>query len=218
MSSPTPSPPDLQLVIKTLLIWSSSGPRVVSAGRSLGGLHAASVLPGGTRGVHSMQIHIDGAVVVRAWHNAEAGMLMRHALGGVGGGQVRSNLDASPHGATGSYEEELEDSGHLLLLPAVDSQDVNNVETTIRPRGGPRCCRHHQPSPTSCNHHRSSPPSDTLFIVTQEVYLATGAEAFPRPSSFGFVVNCPCLLEKVQTHCCHRPVVEETQRVWALVC
>lgn len=62
-----------------------------------------------------IQIYINSATVVRGWCDAIAGMLgpaTPTALDPV-------DMDASPHGAIGSDEDELEAVGHLLL-PAFD--------------------------------------------------------------------------------------------------
>lgn len=145
MSSPTPSPPDLQPAGSV----STYGDSSASTGRDLGRRSfqgpacgwcatGGNLCPGGVVGedLFDRDQH-------RRWCEGgtarKAGMPMHHALVEREGQcvlwlQVRPDLDTSPHGATESCEVELEAIGHLLLQSAVESQDGDNVEICRVPR------------------------------------------------------------------------------------
>lgn len=101
---------------------------------------------------------------------------------------IQPDLDVSPHGTTGSDEEELEVVGFLLLLPtAMTLLDLPSVETTIRPRGALQM----PPAPPAVADllqlSPSSSPLDTLVASLSPFFLFGSS-----------VIRCPCLLlEKV---------------------
>lgn len=88
--------------------------------------------PGGVvNKVPSIQIYIDSATLV-AWCAGSATRLRTCRCGiHLWRGQrllrleVQPDLDAIPHGATGSNEDELEAADHLLLLPGINIAAVS---------------------------------------------------------------------------------------------